>query len=63
MAKPTSDLFKYDKRVTARFVTTGKVSREEHEEFIKKLPDMAEHCEDIADQIFDAKHTSNEYVH
>ena len=41
-----------DKRVVQRQITNGKLSKEEHESYLAKLPDLEAQCEDITDLIY-----------
>ncbi len=50
--KKKMDPMLFDKRVMHRNVAEGKVSQNEMEEHLHKLPDLEDQCEDIAPMIF-----------
>ena len=50
--KTQNDFLQYDKRVMHRFVAEGKLTAEKAQEYLAALPDLADQCEDIANEIY-----------
>ena len=48
-----SEIF-FDNRISQRSIRDGKLGREEFEQYLASLPDLAEACEDISEEIFGA---------
>ena len=51
--KKTVDPLQFDKRVMQRFVNSGKMTNKEREEHLENLPDLADQCEDIAEEVYE----------
>lgn len=49
----TKDPLQFDKRVMQRFIADGKMTKEELEAHIENLPDMADECDDIAEEVYE----------
>ena len=47
------DPLQFDKRVMQRFIKDGKMTKKELEAHIEALPDLAEECEDIAEEVYE----------
>jgi hypothetical protein len=47
------DPLQFDKRVMQRFVANGKTTNKELDAHLANLPDMAEHCEDISETVYE----------
>lgn len=54
MSDKKVDDLKYDKRVMHRYLSEGKISQKEAEQYLEHLPDLADQCHDIAEAIYGA---------
>jgi len=53
MSTEIKDEIFFDNRISQRSIRDGKLDREEFERYIASLPDLADACEDISEEIFD----------
>jgi hypothetical protein len=42
----------FDNRISQRSIREGKLKKEDYEDFLSSLPDLASSCEDISENIF-----------
>ena len=51
--KKPADPLQFDKRVMQRFVANGKMTNKELETHLENLPDLAEQCDDISENVYE----------
>jgi len=52
MSKERNNDIHFDNRISQRSIRDGKLDREEFEKYIASLPDLADACTDIGEEIY-----------